>query len=216
MTLSKSISIFTFLFFINTISYGQFFGLKGSVGFPRFVAEHETVGSFNHQNKNVNLDFALIADYEINDRFTVMSALNLSRKSVTAKNGYTISYQLTYVEVPFLVKYFPKLKFNKIEHLKLYGLAGPYSSLGVKGTFRFNSANSNNVWSDGKDNFRLKRIDYGFIYGVGVYYKALQVELIHSLGLRNLSNSFEGLVSARNRNVGISVVVFFIKDRTDY
>lgn len=218
MTFSKIISLFTFLFFINTISFGQYFGVKSGINFPSFAVDKEDFGKINHSPEGVNLHFSVFYEQQINGHFTLMPALKYSIKKMEyAEEFSSISeYRLAYFEVPLLVKAYLKPKSEVEERLRLYAIAGPYFAFGTKGDFIRAVVYPRSVWQNGKDENRLKRTNYGVTYGVGFEKKAVQVEVFHSIGIPNIANSFDGLSSGKLQNIGVSVALLFLRERNDY
>ena len=95
--------------------------------------------------------------------------------------GSKFTYDLNYIEVPFLVKY----GIQTSSPLSIQPFLGCYLALGVGGKMK-NYANRSAESSFSSEYF--KRFDAGLKFGCGVQYNILYGELGYDLGLTNISH----------------------------
>lgn len=113
--------------------------------------------------------------------------------------GQEMSYNLAYLQLPFVVKY----SYDTDVDINIQPFFGGYFGCGVGGRTK-NYATR--VATDSFADEKFCRFDAGLRFGIGLEYDMLYVELAYDLGLANISDdSFD---AARNRalmlNVGIN------------
>jgi opacity protein-like surface antigen len=211
--MKKISSILTLLVFTSAI-YAQFgikFGLNMANEIKSF-SPSDIVSGFSSKN---------LTGYEIGLNYQVMpkkSGLGceigalLSQKgssfnntvvdSTKIKKGYN---ELTYIEIPFNIRYRLTLGF-----IGVYGIAGIYGAYAISG--KTVDETTNKIQDEIYPSFS-DHVDYGYNLGAGLeLLKKIQLGLNWSQGLKNNLNSISGLPTPStnsNRVFSVNLVYLF-------
>jgi len=118
------------------------------------------------------------------------------------ENLEKITYRLSYLEVPVVVKY----GFDIIDDLYIDPFLGGYLALGVGGKTKTYTRNVDDRTSESSFNY-ANRFDAGLRVGCGVEYQMLYAEVGFNFGIANIGKS--DFDAVRNRNFFINVGVNF-------
>jgi hypothetical protein len=141
-----------------------------------------------------------LAEIKLNDKFAIQPELLYSLKGSDYNAGLGLfginlgldKINLSYVDLPIIVKYFP------IEHLSVE--AGPNVSFLTSAK----SVGSSSV--DVKDNYNT--VDYGMNIGAGYELKqGILFQLRYNLGLSDISKTATGATKYSEKNTGFQVSV---------
>jgi hypothetical protein len=173
-----------------------------------FAQEVSICGGFNLSQINLKVGDLVIhrEDTKLNPGFNVGPIIEFPLKNIfsletgilfTSKgfkqSGYSPSFgnylnkiNIFYSEVPVLLKaYYP------IGKTKIFGMAGGYAASGLYGYF-IRDGNVNSVRQHSKVNIqwgsRMKRLDYGLKFGVGLKIRDCQFGAAYELGLYDIAN----------------------------
>ena len=211
------------------MSFGQVIGFKIGANNSSLKTDASHIDPFNHRTKSINLHFGISYEYEFNKFFAIEPALLYNKRKLLYEDGnpseifyYQSDYRLTYLEIPVLGKFYVKPISETGEGNRIYILAGPYYSLGLNGTLKIKEKSptketleDHDLWEDSEE-LRLKKNDYGITYGVGIEFKDIHFELFHSIGMTDIANEFDNILSAKNRAIGLTVTLGFKTDNNDY
>lgn len=141
----------------------------------------------------------VVADYAINESFSIMPELLFSQRGTKLKSTEegvtaTLTSTLNYIQLPINAAY----KFNAGYGSKVFIFAGPYLGYGISG--------SKGVEFGSKAG-EYKAFDFGLNVGAGYEYQKIFFKLQYNHGLANLSNVSN--VSKKNQNIAVSVGYFF-------
>ncbi|MFK8007432.1 MAG: porin family protein [Saprospiraceae bacterium] len=228
MKFLRNIIIIIFFSSLSFNSFGQKIGLKLGVNSFRLKMSSEDRNSFTHKTKQVNLHIGLTAEFKFGNKFSIQPGLLFSKKNVRFKENrdpgyeYQSDYSPTFMEIPLSFKY-----YVISEKSKIYIFAGPYVSFGIGGaikiqeqdrpdpinmpqTFSFSTLEEYDIWGDDD---RLKKLDYGVSFGVGIDINNFEIEVFNNIGIPQIENGFNGITSAKTQSFGIS---FSLKFNTKY
>lgn len=223
------IVIVAFLFIsLSFNSFGQKIGLKIGANSFRLKMNSEDISSFTHKTKQVNLQIGLTYEFLFGNKFSVQPGLLYSKKNAryTDKRppgySYQSDYSPTFIEVPLAIKY-----FFIPEKARVYIFAGPYVAFGVGGEvkiqeeerpdpinmpnhFTISTLEEHELWGDDD---RLKKLDYGATFGIGIDLNNFEIEIFNNIGIPQIENGFDRITSAKTQSFGIS---FSLKFNTQY
>ncbi len=125
---------------------------------------------------------------------------------------YSTKVNLLYLDIPINGKF----TFG-VGATKIFVIAGPYIGIGLSGKAKqeykygdYKESDTHTVeWGSDEEKHDLKRLDFGLTAGAGVQIKIIQVSVYYNLGLANISPYTENGAKIANRNIGVSVAVFF-------
>lgn len=227
----KSLKYIVIVFLFSSLSlnsFGQKIGLKIGANSFRLKMSSEDRNSFNHKTKQVNLHIGLTAEFKLSNKLSIQPGILFSKKNTRFKEerdpGYEFQsdYSPTFMEIPLSFKY-----YVIPEKSKVYIFAGPYVSLGIGGAikiqeqdrpdpinmpqvFSFSSLEEYDIWDDDD---RLKKLDYGATFGVGIDINNFEIEVFNNIGIPQIENGFDGITSAKTQSFGVS---FSLKFNTRY
>ncbi|MFK7776336.1 MAG: porin family protein [Saprospiraceae bacterium] len=205
-------------------SFGQIIGLKIGVNSFRLKMNSESREAFTHKTKQVNLHIGLTAEFKFGNKLSVQPGILFSKKNTrfveTRDPGYEFQsdYTPTFIEIPVAVKY-----YFLPEKSKVYVFAGPYIAFGMGGTaktqeqnrpdpinmpktFDLSTLEEYDLWGDDD---RLKRLDYGATFGVGIDINNFEIEIFNNIGIPQIENGFGRITSAKTQSFGISFSLKF-------
>lgn len=209
-------------------SYGQKIGLKIGVNSFQLKMNSEARSPFTHKTKQVNLHIGLTAEFKFGSQLSIQPGILFSKKNTRFDEqrdpGYEFQsdYSPTFMEIPVSIKY-----YFIPEKAKIYVFAGPYVAFGLGGEIKIQEQNrpdpinmpmlfdlstleEHEIW--GEDN-RLKRLDYGASFGVGIDINNFEIEVFNNIGIPQIENGFGRITSAKTQSFGVS---FSLKFNTQY
>ncbi|MCX6244162.1 MAG: porin family protein [Bacteroidetes bacterium] len=216
--------------FSQNFSVGDVLGMDFSSysNFSKVKSEAEAAGATVKRNPHVGFRLGIMGAYSFNKYIGLQTEIVFDREgekyTVTSptpdgefKGVYTIG--VTYLTIPILFK-----AGSEIGDFKIYGLLGPYISVGLagrdKGTSNMENLNPSFSRSvsfeqepqNGDDQKHLKRLDVGLTIGVEPSYKVgpgdIYLDLRYSFGFLDVQNPYEkgeNYYARYNRCFGFSV-----------
>ena len=209
-------------------SFGQKIGLKIGANSFRLKMNNENRNAFTHKTKQVNLHIGLTAEFKLGSKFSIQPGILFSKKNTRFEDkrppGYSFQsdYSPTFMEIPLSFKY-----YFLPEKSKVYIFAGPYVALGIGGevkiqeeerldpinmpsNYSISTLEEHELWGDDD---RLKKLDYGASFGVGIDINNFEIEVFNNIGIPQIENGFDGITSAKTQSFGVS---FSLKFNTQY
>lgn len=197
-------------------SYGQTFGIKGGLNLSdtRYSPDEE-----NLPGMNPGFHIGPVMELDLNSVFSCETGILLTTKGFKINSfppdetgieeKYKLKINLYYIDVPLNVK--AKLKLNGFD---IYGSAGPYLGIGVKGKGKYESGDEKetSTLKFGPDK-NLKRMEFGLNFGGGIEINSFLFGLNYGLGLTNTTQQ-EG-VKTNNRVLSVSVGYRFRANKAD-
>jgi hypothetical protein len=215
MKLKGNLSVILLLI-ISTASYGQIFGVKAGLNLSTMLLKDNN-GNYSDDFKlNPGFHVGMTSEFPLTEMFSFETGLFLSTKGfkinqvvdfsldVTTKTKAEIN--LLYLDIPLTAK----ASFD-VGNMKVYGVLGPYLGMGLSGKDKYKitesgetSTGENNIsWGAGENDYR--RLDFGLTAGTGVGVKSIEIGLLYSLGLTNISTYSENGNRFCNRVLEISI-----------
>lgn len=190
-------------------------GLKGGINSSTFYNWAEDNyssegGSFYEYKPKLGINFGLIAELPITDEFYFQSGIGFTQKGLKEEGGepeyysssygfepgyeYTNKYSLLYLNIPFNALY--KLELD--DHY-LLAFTGPALNLGLTGKIKYSydiegpfddeTDEEEIKWGNDEYNDHFKRVDLGWLFGIGFQYEELlQLRISYELGLNHISS----------------------------
>lgn len=192
--MKKLLKLTIIIIFANCyfVSFSQIFGVQAGVNFASQAWKFG--GDMVTDDKKVALGIQVggTVEFDFNDKIAFQSGLLISQKGVKFKGvygpddtKYTDKWKLTYLDIPFNVKYKLELAGNNF-----YLAAGPYFGYAITGKYIYEDGNEDGDAaldignSEADDDF--KPLDFGLNLGAGIEISVIGVGLQYSLGLPNL------------------------------
>lgn len=230
-TRMKTFRYIVFVFLLTSFSFnsfGQNIGIKIGANSFRLKMNSENRNSFTHKTKQVNLHIGLTAEFKFGSKFSIQPGLLFSKKNTRFEDrqppgySYQSDYSPTFIEIPLSFKY-----YFLPENSKVYVFAGPYVAFGVGGIvkiqeeerpepinmpnyYSISTLEEYDLWGDDE---RLKKLDYGASFGLGIDINNFEIEVFNNIGIPQIENGFDGITSAKTQSFGIS---FSLKFNTQY
>ncbi len=210
------------LLLISCTSYAQNFGIKAGYSLSNQLDKNNTINYSKAQNYKMlsGGKLGFVYNLRIYQNFSVESGLSLCTKGFKRKQeivGDLLNQSsfLAYLDLPIHLKYSFDLKGQKV-----FAMAGSYFSYGVMGKriskitigSDLNSEVYDYHWGNNKSTDQFIHYDIGLDLGGGIQFGALALELIYSLGLKNISPYTENGTTIKNHGLGISLTYFFGKN----
>jgi hypothetical protein len=211
-TTTKPLLLLAFLFFSLCI-YSQRYAISGGLNFATMSISG--IDSIHKEDLVFRTGFRLgiISELAFNDVFSVEPGAILSVKGYNYKISY-LGYPLVkkvnmlYLDVPINLKVTAELG-----NYKLFGLLGPYASIGVRGKsktdYRGQSEQKPIYLGNNEKQSDLKYLDYGVSLGLGMEIDKASFRVIYSRGLMNISPREAQGEEIYNRMVSVSFAYFF-------
>ncbi|MDR0334192.1 MAG: PorT family protein [Dysgonamonadaceae bacterium] len=187
-----------FFFFASTVFAQVNIGVTAGLNFSDNLHKHAD-GVASSNNTKTGFRAGIVADYSINDRFSIIPELLFSQLGSKGQNSYL---RLNYLQLPVNIAY----KFNVGSNSKLFAFAGPYIGYGLSAKLRTEGGDYLDVkFGSKKDDYNP--FDFGVNVGTGFQYKKVFIKCQFNPGLYNLSN--EDNLSFKNINLAVSVGYYF-------
>jgi len=154
-----------------------YFGARLGIDFSRLT------GDISDVRARTGLTLGAIAGVRISEDtpICIESGIYYTERGANRKlEGYKERINLSYLELPILVKY----GFGLGNDMAILPIVGPYFSLGIGGRIKDNVSNVS-AFSD--DNFN--RLDMGMKFGCGFEYNHLYIEAGYQLGIANIAKA---------------------------
>lgn len=166
----------------------------------------------------VGYQVGLFGEYAFSESFYLHSGLFFVTKGVKIKgsadaSSWSQSIGLQYLQVPLLATY----KFELVSDTKVFFNVGPYIAYGIGGKSTRRNKFTDATRSDEKvelnsfgDN-RMKKMDFGLKYSVGLEFERILFEWSYEFGLMNIENNDNKINSLFDnkhyKNKGLSLAV---------
>ncbi|MES2812083.1 MAG: porin family protein [Bacteroidota bacterium] len=192
----KKIIILTIVLFAFNLSNAQEttqtkFGLKGGLNLANFT------GDSDGSNSRVGIQAGFYTEFKISDKFAIQPELlysiqGASDKGTTIVEGYTVNYKakfnLGYINLPIMAKYYTNDKFN-IEFGPQIGFLAN-AKLKTDVTI-IETGQEGSSTDDAKEFF--KGIDFGLNFGLGYNFSdKIGANLRYNAGLTNIADTDDG------------------------
>lgn len=175
----KIVVLFIMLYSIININ-AQRAGVKAGLNLSQAVYEVEGLGITT--SNLVGFQAGLVGELTFTENFHLNSGLLYTVKGVKVTFlGVDVDFPISFLELPLNVAY-----KHDLGNARVYAQSGPYIALGVSAKSK-NGDDVDDVEFGSADN-ELKRLDYGFNFGVGIEIERAQVGVNYGLGVANLSN----------------------------
>jgi len=206
----KTLLITVLISSIVSVSYAQTFGVSGGLNFSKMSIK-DNFGTADSK-MIVGYHLGVSTEFPFDKKFSFETGLFLSTKGTKRTeisplgHEYDTEYKanLTYLDIPLNAKVRIDLKT-----LKLYGVFGPYLSVGLNGKSYEDGDGTNINWGTDSDNDNLKRLDYGLNIGAGVEVNTIKIGLTYGLGLANISSYTDDGTKVSNQVLSISIGYMF-------
>lgn len=168
---------------------------------PAFTHVSSDVNIANNSKTGLNVGFVYGIGLTHQSPLYLETGINYVEKGGKGSTlGQDMSYNLAYLQLPFVVKY----NYDTDIDISLQPFFGGYLGCGVGGKTKNYTTRTATDSFDGTD---FRRFDAGLRFGLGLEYDMLYVELAYDLGLSNISdNAFD---NARNRALMLNFGVNF-------
>lgn len=161
-----------------------YFGFR--VG-PAFTTVNSDNPFLDGGSVKTGLNVGVAAGIALTDRAPLFLESGIYYVEKGGKNkrlGYDFTYNLGYIEVPFVLKY----AYNIDRNLSIQPFFGGYFAGGVAGKIKdFDNREAYSSFDDDMDG-AFKRFDAGLRMGVGVGFDLFYADLTYDLGLSNIGN----------------------------
>lgn len=154
------------------------FGLKAGLNIAN--QKFEVEGSSMTANSIVGLQVGGFTEIKVDDKFAIQPEVLLSTEGSKLKaDGEELLFNLSYINVPVMAKFYPAPKFN-IQ-------AGPQLGFLVSAKGKYNGGSKEDIKDD------LKSTNFGVNFGAGYEFtENCLIDLRYNLGLSNISDSDGG------------------------
>lgn len=205
--------IVAIVFGMTTKSYAQIFGVKAGLNLSKMMIKGGNEIYSDNNGMKSGFHIGGTVEFPISEVFSLESGLQLSTKGFKSNGSilsveYNEKWNLYYLDIPLTGKAF----FDVTDDIKMFGIFGPYLGIGLSGktevTVLSKTENRDVKWGSGEDK-DFKRLDSGLIFGAGVEFNSIQVELAYNLGLANIVAYRTGNSEAKNRVLEISIAYKF-------
>lgn len=172
------------------------------------MSEEEDGFSNDDIDSNAGLQFGAVANFMINDMFSIQPELLYIQKGFKiGEDEFSAKLRSNYIEVPVLAKV-----YFGTEQLRGFATGGPtigYWASG-KNTAKFGGSEASEDYDfDDSDN----RLELGASFGIGAAYKVgqgeLNLDVRYGLGFSSLYEAEDGEAKTRNRVLGVSLAYLF-------
>ena len=197
--------------------FAQKFGIKAGLNLSNMLIKDDIETLSDDFKMNPGFHIGATAEFPLTEMFSFETGLLLSTKGFKTSEGETfegVTYMykskanLLYIDIPLTAK----ASFD-LGGAKIYGVFGPYLGIGLSGKTKYEgNFNGETIsveeyidWGSDEEYSDLKRMDFGLTVGAGVELNSIQIGLIYSLGLANISAYTYGGSEVKNRVLGISV-----------
>lgn len=170
----------------------------------------------------IGYQIGLSAEYAVSDGFYLQSGVFFKTKGIRLKGKtgtsedeayWSQSINLQYLQLPILATY----KIELVSDTKVFFNVGPYIAYGIGGKSTIKERYLNSTRTNEKrntDSFgdnRMKKIDYGLKYSIGLEYEKFVFEWSYELGLVDIGSDNSEINSILNdkrfRNQGLALSV---------
>ena len=161
-----------------------YFGFR--VG-PAFTTVNSDNPFLDGGSVKTGLNVGVAAGIALTDRAPLFLESGIYYVEKGGKNkrlGYDFTYNLGYIEVPFVLKY----AYNIDRNLSIQPFFGGYFAGGVAGKIKNYGIRDAYSSFDSDESGAFKRFDAGLRMGVGVGFDLFYADLTYDLGLSNIGN----------------------------
>ncbi|MCK4321302.1 PorT family protein [candidate division WOR-3 bacterium] len=192
--MKKLAIVLVLLFSTSVFAQGLTFGVKGGINYNKFFGE-------NSEGSEWKLGFAAgaVAAFDVTDMLIIQPEVLYSMKG-SGIEGVDASWDLTYIEIPVLLKY----------SIPMDGMIAPNLFIGPSlGILISSEVTLADVTVDAKD--ETKSIDFGVVFGAGVDFDLgtgkVTIDGRYTYGFTSIDDT--GL-DADIKNGGLSVFVGYL------
>ena len=179
-----------------------YFGLR--IG-PTFSTVNSDDAMLDGGNMKTGVDVGIAGGFPLSGFLPLYFETGLYYVEKGGKGNYSgnrFTYNMDYLELPFVFKYIVDINGDFAIHPYL----GGYASLGVAGKIK-NFGTRQAYSSFGDSDYSFRRGDAGIKIGCGFSYDMLYAELNYDWGLANISHNYFG--DARNSAITLNVGINF-------
>jgi len=195
--------------FMSTQVYGQSFGIRGGINLANMVFEENNETISDEFTSKLGFHIGGIMEIPISEILSVETGLVIDTKGFNLDMGDIVaSWNLIYLDIPFTAKG----AYNISDRIKVFGQAGPYIGIGLTGQVKSSWEQSGGFkieWGTESPGDKIKRLDYGATFGVGVEFGGFQTGFSYDLGIANISPYSDKGNSIKNKILRFSVGFMF-------
>ncbi len=179
----------------------QYFGFRIGADFSSVSSDNKYLGCDTKAGLNVAFTYGIGLTYAA-PLFLETGFAYTEKGGKSTKQGTKYSYNLDYLELPFVVKY----SYSTNLDIDIHPFLGGYFAYGIGGKIKdYNKRESYDSFSDEPISFR--RFDAGLKFGCGISYELIYAEIAYELGLANTSH--DEFDTAHNRALMLNFGVNF-------
>jgi len=193
---------------ILSVAYAQAqsnFGVRAGLNFANMKFSGD--GFSASPDMKIGFQLGVVGEFSVNESFAIQPGILLAQQGFQIKIvDEKVSMSLNYLQVPVNITFNADLGgANLLLH------AGPYFGYGLFGKAKYDGESTDIKFGSGKD-ANLKAPDFGFGFGAGVQFGAIQTGIGYNIGLLNLypGSSSDG-VKMKNKCLALTVTYLFGK-----
>ncbi len=210
---------------VTSSIHAQKIGIRAGVNMSnmKITNNHPIMGA--NPNNKIGAHFEMMVDYALNSNLSIESALGISTKGyrVTVDQYKPISglkytttglRSMNYLDIPVRLK----LQTSNTRN-KYFASLGPQVGIGLTGKWHTEKIISERStiegkqvgWNDANDVNSFKRLDFGYMVGVGIEMNTLIIECTYSASFGNISATNELGNLAKNQVFSLSVGRYLLR-----
>jgi hypothetical protein len=205
--LSK-VLLFSLLTIISAQTFAQKFGIQGGLNLANMVWKDDEGTYSDDFSMNLGFNAGVTVEFGFGELLSLEAGILAETKGFKWDDvfgmGVNMQTNLTYIDVPVLLKVGPTLG-----PVKVFGAAGPYIGYGIAGKFKYegdgDSETEDVEWGSDEEESDFKPLDYGLKFGIGAEASGFTFGAYYALGLANISPYTDEGTKISNNVISISV-----------
>lgn len=199
MKQGKIVLLVIFILLISSIVYAQGItakGIKGGINIATLTGD-----DVEDAESKIGFVFGGFVSYEVNDAFCIQPEVLFTMKGTKMSGqGYEVSQNLNYIEIPILAKLNIAMDGNAQPNL----FFGPAVGLNLSATYKIES----DYGDDDGDIEDVAPMDIGIIFGGGVEFGNILIDARYDMGLTSIDDSSENF-KVKNSVISIMLGMLF-------
>lgn len=210
----RVVVLISILLIASPIVQAQTYSIKGGLSMATVLDVDDDIKYSNNYSMNPGFHVGVTIDLPVSGALSFEPGMVFTTKGTKMDDTYqevgiTPSINLYYLDLPLTMKG----TYDFSNNLRMFGAAGPYIGVGLKGNIKLDGGDSSEhydlEWGNDEETDDMKRLEMGLNFAGGVEINSALISLSYDLGLSNILTYKDYGAKMKNRVLKLSVGYLF-------